>query len=425
MTETRGGQASASFVRQVRKALYHLYDPLELQKSPLITLLGIKRENDPLALHRVLMDAIEALKPATGTPVQTKAWRMYRALYHRYVEQFPQSEVATALALGIRHTRRQEDRGLRALANHLWTRYDVGSRRDVQADAPSYADKAASEQRPMPDREQELEWLERTFQSKPTDLGALIRAVLRTIHPLLSTLAVRVETALPEDLPRVAVQPESMRQALLHTLTASVRSIAGGAVRITATTGPRKVYVRVDPLPGPGSPVPEGGDQRENLEMARQLLALSGGELEMERGAYGVQGFSARLILPTAEQVAVLVIDDNVDTLQLFQRYLAGSRYPFIGARDPEQALALAEQLTPQIIVLDVMLPGIDGWELLGRLREHPKMGGVPIIVCTILPEKRLALALGAAAFLRKPVTREAFLAALDRQAVARSRAGE
>jgi len=118
--------------------------------------------------------------------------------------------------------------------------------------------------------------------------------------------------------------------------------------------------------------------------------------------------------LPPAEQAPVLAIDDNADTLKLYERYLSGSQYRLIGTPDPRQALSLAEQFDPAAILLDVMLPGMDGWELLGRLREHPLTAGVPVIVCTILPQEQLALALGAAAFIRKPVTREALLAVLD-----------
>jgi CheY-like chemotaxis protein len=67
--------------------------------------------------------------------------------------------------------------------------------------------------------------------------------------------------------------------------------------------------------------------------------------------------------------------------------------------------------------VLDVMMPEQDGWTLLGQLREHPTTRGVPIIVCTILPQEQLALTLGAAEFIRKPVSRKTLLSALDRQA--------
>jgi len=192
--------------------------------------------------------------------------------------------------------------------------------------------------------------------------------------------------------------------------------VPGGRVQIEAAALRGRVCVGVRPLARADPTAPLAADACDSLEMARQLVGLSDGSLEVEAGAQA-SPFVARLFLPLAEQVAVLVIDDNVDTLRLFQRYLAGSRYPFIGARDAAQALALAEELTPRIIVLDVMMPGVDGWELLGRLRVHPKIGQVPIIVCTILPEEQLALALGATAFLRKPVSREAFLTALDRLA--------
>ena len=151
--------------------------------------------------------------------------------------------------------------------------------------------------------------------------------------------------------------------------------------------------------------------------MARQLAELSGGTLESTPGGTPECSFQIKLILPTAEERAVLVIDDNADTLQLFRRYVTGSSYLFVGTSDPQQAIPLAQELKPQIIVLDVMLPGIDGWELLGQFRAHPATQNTPIIVCTILPQERLALTLGAAAFLRKPVTRKALLSALDRQA--------
>jgi CheY-like chemotaxis protein len=121
------------------------------------------------------------------------------------------------------------------------------------------------------------------------------------------------------------------------------------------------------------------------------------------------------LRLPLAVQKAVLVIDDNVDAQRLFERYVAGTCYRCVGIRAPEEAVAMAVQVEPCAILLDVMLPGIDGWELLERLREHPTLARVPVIVCTILPDEEMAFTLGAAGFLRKPVTRQALLSALDR----------
>ncbi len=150
----------------------------------------------------------------------------------------------------------------------------------------------------------------------------------------------------------------------------------------------------------------------ENLSMAQELVELAGGRLTL--GEPSASGLLARLWLLPAEQMPVLAIDDNADTLKLYERYLSGSPVPADRHAGPAPGAPLAEQLDPAAILLDVMLPGMDGWELLGRLREHPLTAGVPVIVCTILPQEQLALALGAAAFIRKPVTREALLAVLD-----------
>jgi CheY-like chemotaxis protein len=128
-------------------------------------------------------------------------------------------------------------------------------------------------------------------------------------------------------------------------------------------------------------------------------------------------------VVPAVAQVPVLVIDDNADTLQLLQRYTMGTRFRFMGSRDPEQALERAAEASPSVIVLDVMMPEIDGWKVLGRLREHPVTGGVPIVVCTILAQKELALSLGASGFIRKPMTRQEFLGCLDAALARRERA--
>jgi CheY-like chemotaxis protein len=153
----------------------------------------------------------------------------------------------------------------------------------------------------------------------------------------------------------------------------------------------------------------------EHFEMARQFVCLFGGTLDVFTGGEEAD-VVATMVLPVVEQTTVLVVEDNADTLQLLERYLAGTRYHFVGTRHPEQALSLVEEINLHIVLLDIMLPGIDGWELLGRLREHPRLSDVPIVVSTILPQEKLALTLGAADFIRKPFRRETLLEVLERQ---------
>jgi len=405
---------NALFFRELRLALQHLYDPAELRRSPLLRVFGVDGEEDPpAALRQLLLKAIEALKPGPNVPPQANAWRLYHVLSNRYVEQFTQREVATDLGLSIRQLRRQENEAIGVLADYLAGRHGR-QLRHISSMVAGGGDEPSPEDGEAPSREQELEWLKRSFPSEPVGVAEVVQEALRTVAPLAQAMGVRTGCALPEGLPHLAVQRTSMRQALLNILTAAVRSAPGGRVEVQAELCAQKVCIHIQPAKGRPAPALQGDDV-ESLKMAGELAALSGGSLEVRPGENGKSPFNARLVFPAVGQVEVLAIDDNVDTLQLFERYLSGSRYRLITLRDPQKALTLAEELAPQAIVLDVMLPGIDGWELLGRLREHPRTRGVPVIVCAILPQEQLALTLGAAAFLRKPVGRRALLEALDR----------
>jgi len=416
-----------SFVRELGRALPHLYNPGTLRRSPLVQLFGVDQRADAIsALQRILTDAIEALKPDESVPPGSNAWRLYHVLYYRYTEQFTQREVATDLALSIRQLRRQEKVALQVLADYLWAHYSLEHRAHLFSPSSQTDDQMGEQDLSArvgtPSWEQELEWLERTIPSESVDVREVIPAVLEIVRPLVQTLKVSMKYSLPDNLPPLTVQLTTMRQALLHIVTMAARHVPGGQVTIVAKALPRRAYVRMRVVArraGPssmGTMNSVGTTNTKNLEMARDLIRLSGGSIEVALDDGAKMPFTASIMLPTAEQVPVLVIDDNVDTLQLLQRYLSGSHYRFIGTSDPQEGLALAEQLAPEIIVLDVMLPDVDGWELLGRLREHPKTRGVPIVVCTILPQEQLALTLGAAEFIRKPVSRRALLSVLDRQ---------
>ena len=195
----------------------------------------------------------------------------------------------------------------------------------------------------------------------------------------------------------------------------------GGHVYLSVQSGADQVEIRVwgvgPDLAKPGADAPTvAEDDRASLGLARQLAELSGGRLVVLDQQ---QTLDATLVLPAVAQIAVLVIDDNVDTLQLLARYSTGTPYHLTGTRDPEKVIGLVEALSPQIIVLDVMMPQVDGWKVLGRLSHHPLTEHIPILVCTILAQEELAFSLGASGFVRKPVTRQDFLAALDQVALA------
>lgn len=402
-----------AFVEELHKALQHLYDPTELRKSRLLNLLGLDEHPTPLsALRQNLLTSIQALKPGSHVPAHAPEWRIYEVLTFRYVEQISQKEVATDLALSIRQLRRQEKQAVCALADYVWTRYRLDQRADYLPPA-AVTEPAATIDGSASNHDNELEWLQDAYSSETADVGEMIKACIKTITPLAKESGAQVEFSIPEDVPPVVGVLTSLRQAVLTLLSTAVRLAHGGTVHVTVNSAPQTVTIHIHHT-GQDSAAAAQVDV-ESLEMAERLVGFCGGKLELCREQGQASCLDATLALPTTDRRQVLVIDDNGDTLQLLKRYLSGSRYRFIGAREPDQALSLAEEMVPDVIVLDVMLPGVDGWELLGRLREHPRTRNVPVVISTILPQEQLALALGAAAFLRKPVNRETLLSSLDR----------
>jgi CheY-like chemotaxis protein len=230
-----------------------------------------------------------------------------------------------------------------------------------------------------------------------------------------------LQIAMDDSLPKLVVQEIGLRQTLLNLISVAIHRTSDGRVTISARPLPMEVEIRVrgtGPDPGVRATSSDASnnasnDDATNLDLARKLADFCGGRLAVsdERGS-----FDAVLVLPALEQWPALVIDDNVDTLNLLRRYVAGTRYRLVTTQDPEQAVQMAEQFSPKVIVLDVMMPRVDGWKLLASLRHHPRTAHIPIVVCTILAQRELALSLGANSFLRKPVTRQAFLKTLDRQ---------
>ena len=108
----------------------------------------------------------------------------------------------------------------------------------------------------------------------------------------------------------------------------------------------------------------------------------------------------------------VLVIDDDATVRDLMRRYLK-SRGVRRGHRGGGlEGLALARELRPSVITLDVLMPDMDGWSVLHAIREDAELSSIPVVMLTISDEKQQGFALGASAYLTKPVDRARLAAA-------------
>ena len=175
------------------------------------------------------------------------------------------------------------------------------------------------------------------------------------------------------------------------------------------------------------------------LTLCRRIVELAGGRmwLESEVGLGSVFGFS----IPTVGTASprdldaavasdpgqvVVVVEDDRASLELISLFLDSAGIRVVPARNGADGLAAVRRHQPAAVVLDIRLPGMDGWHVLEELKSDPVTEPAPVVVVTILDERPQAMALGAAEYIVKPVGREGLLDALGRVGVhARSGNGD
>jgi signal transduction histidine kinase/DNA-binding response OmpR family regulator len=132
----------------------------------------------------------------------------------------------------------------------------------------------------------------------------------------------------------------------------------------------------------------------------------------------GLEAASALSLAPAEhDRALVMVVDDDQPSRELLAAVVRREGYRVIEAWDGDAALTLAREHRPDIITLDVLMPRLDGWSVLAALKSDVDLRDIPVIIVTVLADRGIALSLGAAEFVTKPVDR-ARLAAVIRQNV-------
>lgn len=112
-------------------------------------------------------------------------------------------------------------------------------------------------------------------------------------------------------------------------------------------------------------------------------------------------------------QLLALVIEDDDQAAEVLRLQLDSVGFRMMRASTAEEALELAERNCPDLITLDILLPGMDGWEFLERFKQHPLFSTVPVVIISIVADRGRGLSLGASHVMQKPVAREDLNAAL------------
>ncbi|MGH7476095.1 MAG: response regulator transcription factor [Longimicrobiales bacterium] len=121
----------------------------------------------------------------------------------------------------------------------------------------------------------------------------------------------------------------------------------------------------------------------------------------------------------------ILVVDDDPDSLNIVKTYLGAQGYRIVTARDGKEALAVVQQEHPGVVLLDVMMPGIDGWEVARTIKTHPELDDVRVVMLTArsdFEDKQKGLHAGADDYIVKPIKLQELGRTVERNLLARGR---
>ena len=119
------------------------------------------------------------------------------------------------------------------------------------------------------------------------------------------------------------------------------------------------------------------------------------------------KGAATHRVEPLAGARTALVVEDDLKSADLIRVQLEAEGFEVLHADSAEAALALAVQQPLALITLDIMLPNMDGWEFLSRLKEVPALSRIPVVIISIVADRNKGFALGAAAVMQKPISRQ------------------
>lgn len=288
------------------------------------------------------------------------------------------------------------------------------------------------------------------------ELSEIFRGVLATATGLLKDKPVQLRPDYPEDLPLVWVDAIRVRQIILNLFSNAIKFTATGSVTLKAeVTG---VWLSISVIDtGVGIPEEARATIFERfrhvslnkeiegtglgLDISKQLSQMHGGDLTFDSIVGKGSRFTFTLPIATPEQIdsahpqkqtneaftifnkstfdpddvySILLVEDEVSMRELLRHTLETAGYIVADTHDGAQVLELTLGLLPNLVILDVNLPHISGWSLLEQLKVDPATRSIPVIVCTASPDRQRALRLGAAAFIRKPVSPEDVLNAVQ-----------
>lgn len=386
------------FNQQIRDCLVHLYDFAFLQNHPLVQIWfpdisGIQRVQ---LLRETVIASIENLRPPSDISFHDKEARLYNILILRYVERQPAQDVIQQLALSDRQFYRDHPRAIDVLCDMLWEKLTGIT---VQPPASESLDVSV---------ESEIRRISQDTQSRSIDLETLLLGAIESVHGLARENELQIVFHKSSEMPMTVFANRTiLRQIILILLTQlTVHSAQTSLISITIASHDFEYDINFTLALHENLPQLES--VLEEHEAFQQMFKTLGARLSFTSDSE----FQITLHIPQG-RYNILLVDDNPDILDLFRRYLTSEPYHIHATQSGDEAIAYARQQQPNIIILDIMLPQQDGFEILQNLKNHYSTQDIPVLICSVLEISSLSQSLGANSYLKKPPGQNELLNAL------------
>ncbi|MCU0552764.1 MAG: response regulator [Leptolyngbya sp. Prado105] len=281
-------------------------------------------------------------------------------------------------------------------------------------------------------------------------IAPLINEVTDTIRPLLTKNNNTLVVNCPADIGSMQADITKLRQSLFNLLSNASKFTENGTVTLTVareeaswiTFAVSDTGIGITPkqqeklfqafTQADVSTTRRYGGTGLGLVITQQFCNIMGGEIQVESEAGRGTTFTIRLpeqvqplyfesrdrqrqsSVTLSNDSTILVIDDDPTVHDLMQRFLSREGYRIIAALSGQKGLQLAREQSPNVILLDVRMPHMNGWEVLSQLKSDPELAKIPVIMVTIEDDQALGSALGAVDYLLKPVDYDRLLALLQ-----------
>ncbi len=282
------------------------------------------------------------------------------------------------------------------------------------------------------------------------DLQEMVQALVATIGPAMHKNGNTLRTEQQPGLTQVRADKPKLRQSILNLLSNAAKFTQDGEVTLRTRTldDGLKEWLEIS-VQDTGIGVPQQkietlfdaytqadattskvyGGSGLGLAISRQFCRMLGGDITAVSEVGAGSTFTIRVpnLRTDAEEpmptwtgetgrgYSVLVIDDDPTAHELLRRILTREGFEVHTATNGGEGLRMAEDLDPDVITLDVMMPGMDGWTVLSALKQDSELERIPVVMLTMVSEPEFASKLGADGYITKPVKRSELLDVLAR----------